>query len=127
NPAPYAAKQTLQPDKFIDGSQGLVTYQKASRWFNNNNIASVGPRLGIAWSPDQKTSVRGGYSWLFDTLSTFQVTAIAGKVPGFMLGCTNNIAGNTASTISTSAGCTQPTGLLNRINSGFPLDVPPPT
>src|SRR5207247_431553 len=83
NPAPYDEKQTLVPNVFPDGSQGNVTYVKANRWFKNDNIGSVGPRIGIAWSPDQKTSVRAGYSWLFDTLSTFQVTAMAGKMPGF--------------------------------------------
>jgi len=54
NPAPYDAKQTLVPNVLPDGSQGAVTYVKANRWFKNNNIGSVGPRVGIAWSPDQK-------------------------------------------------------------------------
>ncbi len=124
NPAPFDAKESLVPEKRIDGSQGPVNFVKADRWFNNNNIGSIGPRLGIAWSPNNKTSIRAGYSWLFDTISTFQVTAMAGKVPGFMLGCNNNIS--TAGTVSTAAGCVAPSGMTNRLSS-FPQDVPSPT
>lgn len=125
NPAPFDAKQTLVPNKPIDGSQGPVTFVKADRWFKNNNVAALAPRLGVAWSPDNKTSVRAGYAMLFDVLSTFQITAIAGKMPGFMLGCNNNI--NTSGELSTSFGCVAPAGTENRIATGFPLTVPPPT
>ncbi len=125
NPAPYDAKQTLVPNVFPDGSQGTVTYVAADRWFKNNNITSVAPRLGIAWSPDGKTSVRAGYALLFDVLSTFQVTAIAGKVPGFMQGCRTTVDGTGA--IGTTPGCATPSGMSNRISQGFPLSIPPPT
>jgi len=128
NPAPYDANQTLVPNVFPDGSQGNVAYVKADRWFKNNNIASVGPRVGIAWSPDQKTSVRAGYSWLFDTLSTFQVTAMAGKMPGFLLNCLVNIPTTGPATVT--QGCNVPPALSNpgvRISTGFPVTVPAPT
>ena len=125
NPAPYDAKQALVPNVFPDGSQGAVAYVKADRWFKNDNITSIGPRLGVAWSPDSKTSVRAGYSWLFDTISTFQVTAIAGKVPGFLLNCQTNI--NSSGAATTTAGCALPSGLGNRISQGFPTSVPNPT
>jgi len=128
NPAPYDANQTLVPNVFPDGSQGNVAYVKADRWFKNNNIASVGPRVGIAWSPDQKTSVRAGYSWLFDTLSTFQVTAMAGKMPGFLLNCLVNIP--TTGPATMTQGCNVPPALSNpgvRISTGFPVTVPTPT
>lgn len=137
NPAPYDAQQTLQPNLPIDGSQGPVSFVKSDRWFNNNNTAAIAPRVGIAWSPDQKTAVRVGYGLFFDTLSTFQVTAIAGKIPGFMLGCTNTITSgtsttptNNADTVSTSAGCVAPSGLTgvsSRIANGFPEGVPAPS
>src|SRR5262249_56974001 len=107
------------------GAHGTVTFEKADWWFKNNNIGAVAPRVGIAWSLNSKTVVRAGYSWLFDTLSTFQVTAIAGKVPGFMQLCSNTIDTNGA--IATSAGCVTPSGLANRISSGFPLSVAAPT
>lgn len=124
NPAPYDALQSLVPDKSIDGSQGAVTFVKADRWTRNNNVASIAPRIGIAWSPDQKTSVRAGYAWLFDTLSTFQVTAMAGKVPGFLQNCIVNI--DTAGAATATSGCTIPAGTTNRISRGFPLAVPSP-
>lgn len=125
NPAPYDAKQALVPNVFPDGSQGTVSYVKANAWFKNDNLTAVGPRLGIAWSPDKKTSVRAGYAWLFDTLSTFQVTAIAGKMPGFLLSCisTNDGAGG----VATTAGCAQPAGTANRISQGYPLSIAAPT
>ncbi|HTF24480.1 MAG TPA: TonB-dependent receptor [Candidatus Limnocylindria bacterium] len=129
NPAPYDAKQTLVPNVFPDGSQGNVAYVKADSWFKNNNIGSVGPRVGLAWSPDQKTSVRAGYSWLFDTLSTFQVTAMAGKMPGFLLNCLVNIPTTGPATVT--QGCNVPPALVSnsgvRISTGFPVTVPTPT
>jgi hypothetical protein len=124
NPPPSDAKQTIVPNRPIDGSQGPVSFVKADGWYKNNNLGSLGPRLGIAWSPDQKTAIRAGYGWLFDTISTFQVTSIAGKIPGFILNCTNNfsLTGN----ITTAAGCVTPSGMTNRISQGFPISVAAP-
>src|SRR5712691_10857778 len=133
NPAPYDAKQSLVPNVFPDGSAGTVSYVRADRWFKNNNIGAVGPRVGFAWSPSNKTSVRAGYGWLFDTLSTFQVTAMAGKMPGFLLNCQTSISTSQAVAVaSTTAGCVLPSGVLagsavNRISQGFPVTVPNPT
>jgi len=133
NPAPYDAKQALVPNVFPDGSQGTVTYAKADRWFKNDNIGAVGPRVGVAWSPDNKTSVRAGYGWLFDTLSTFQVTAIAGKMPGFLQNCLINIPTNPSASNPPTAttGCVVPPVLLSnfgaRVSTGFPVTVPTPT
>jgi len=130
NPPPYDAKQTLVPNVFPDGSQGPVSYIKAGQWFKNDNIGAVGPRMGIAWSPDNKTSVRAGYSWLFDTLSTFQVTAMAGKMPGYLLNCLVNIP--TSGNATATTGCNVPPALMVadpkvRISTGFPVTVPVPT
>src|SRR6266568_4959228 len=130
NPPPYDAKQSLVPNVSPDGSQGTVSYVKADTWFKNNNITAVGPRLGIAWWPDNKTSVRAGYGWLFDTLSTFQVTAMAGKMPGFLLNCITTI--NSSGAATTTSGCVLPNGITatantSRISTGFPVSVPTPT
>lgn len=125
NPPPSDAKQTLVPNGPIDGSQGPVSFVKADGWYKNSNLGSLGPRVGIAWSPDKKTAVRAGYGWLFDTISTFQVTSIAGKIPGFIENCVNNIS--TAGVLSTTAGCNAPNGTGNRINQGFPTSVPSPS
>jgi hypothetical protein len=124
NPPPYDAKQTLVPNVFPDGSQGPVTFVKADGWFKNDNIKSVAPRVGIAWAPDGKTAIRAGYSLFFDTLSTFQVTAIAGKVPGFMLGCITTFDG---SATGTTPGCSTPSGVNKTIAGGYPLSIPAPT
>ncbi len=125
NPAPYDAKQTLVPNLPIDGSQGPVTFMKAGAWFKNDNIGAVAPRLGIAWSPDQKTVVRAGYGMFFDTLSSFQVTAMAGLMPGFLQNCTSTVDSN--GNISTTVGCTTPSGTLNRISQGYPLSIAAPS
>ena len=136
NPAPYDAKQSLVPNVFPDGSQGTVTYVKSNHWFKNDNIGSVGPRIGVAWSPNGKTSVRAGYSWLFDTLSTFQVTAIAGKMPGFLQNCIVNIPTQpsppaAAVPATVTQGCSVPPELIAnpraRISNGFPVTMPVPT
>src|SRR6266849_1669967 len=134
NPAPYDAKQSLVPNVSPDGSQGTVSYVKADTWFKNNNITAVGPRLGVAWSPDNKTSVRAGNGWLFDALSTFQVTAMAGKMLGFLLNCLVNIPTRSPTTgqgpATTTTGCVVPPALFSnpgaRISTGFPVTVPTP-
>jgi hypothetical protein len=126
NPPPFDAKDTLAPDKPIDGSQGLVTFVRSGGWFKNSNLGAVGPRIGLAYAPNAKTSIRAGYSWLFDTISTFQVTAIAGKVPGFALECVTSLKTGGALS-SESAGCVAPGGINHTISTGFPTTVPSPT
>src|SRR5437870_1891413 len=125
NPPPFDAQTTLVPGKPIDGSQGSVTFVKSNGWFKNSNRGAVAPRVGLAWAPDGKTSIRAGYGWLFDTISTFQVTAMKGKVPGFILECVNNL--DTSGKPSATAGCVAPSGTEKRISQGFPLTVPAPT
>ncbi len=125
NPPPSDAKQTLVPNLPVDGSQGPVTFVQSDSWYKNSNLGSIGPRVGVAWSPEKKTVVRAGYGWLFDTISTFQITSIAGKIPGFILSCNNSLS---ASGVATpTVGCVAPSGTQNRISQGFPVSVPPPT
>ncbi len=124
NPPPFDAKQTLVPNGPINGSQGPISFVKSGQWYKNSNLGALGPRLGIAWSPDQKTAVRAGYGWLFDTISTFQITSIAGKIPGFIQNC--NITVNSSGTANPPAACVAPSGTQNRISQGFPLSVPAP-
>jgi hypothetical protein len=125
NPPPSDAKQTLVPNLPIDGSQGPVSFVQSDGWYKNSNLGSIGPRLGIAWSPDQKTVVRAGYGWLFDTISTFQVTSIAGKIPGFIQNCVTTLS--TAGKLTPTVGCVTPAGMPNRISTGFPASVQQPT
>jgi len=114
-----AAGRVYLPDKPIDGSQGPVTFRKSDRWYDRNNLGAFGPRLGIAWSPTEKTVVRLGYGIAFDPISTFQVTAAAGKVPGLVTSCSSTV-GRT-----TTPGCTSVPDV--RIAQGFPFELPPPS
>jgi hypothetical protein len=109
------------PNGPIVDNPGLVTFQHAERWYQNNNLGALGPRLGIAWSPfgNQKTVVRAGWGISFDPLASFQVTAVSGKVPGITLQC-NSVPGG-----STTTGCQDVPDI--RIAQGFPLQLDPPT
>ncbi|HEV8133007.1 MAG TPA: TonB-dependent receptor [Acidobacteriota bacterium] len=120
NTAPTeAAGRVFVADKPIDGSQGLVTFKKADRWYDRTNSA-IGPRLGIAWSPGKstKTVIRAGYGLAFDPLSSFQVTAVAGRVPGLVTSCSSTVGG------ATTPGCQAAPDI--RIAQGFPSELPPP-
>jgi len=121
NPAPTeAGGRVYVPDKNIDGSQGLVSFVKADRWFQNNNLGAFAPRISFAWSPggSSKTVIRTGYGLAFDPVATFQVTSVASAVPGQVYRCTA-VAGGT-----TTAGCA---GVPDVRLSQFPTELPPPT
>jgi len=119
NPAPTeAAGRVYVPDKSITGSEGPVTFVQADRWYQNNNLGAIGPRLGITYSPNQKTVIRAGYGIAFDTVSSFQVTAVSGKVPGLTTTCSSTVGG------ATTPGCTAAPD--KRIGEGFPNELPTP-
>jgi hypothetical protein len=121
NPAPTeAGGRVYVPSSPVIGSPGLVSFVHADRWFNNNNLGAIGPRVGIAWSPGSsgKTVIRTGWGIAFDPLSSFQVTAVAGKVPGLVFSCSSVVGG------STTPGCSSVPDV--RINQGFPNALPPP-
>jgi hypothetical protein len=109
------------PNGPIVDNPGLVTFQHAERWYQNNNLGALAPRLGVAWSPfgNQKTVIRAGWGISFDPLSSFQVTSVSGKVPGITLQC-NSVPGG-----STTTGCQSVPDI--RIAQGFPLELAPPT
>ncbi len=116
-----AGGRVYVPNKPIDGSQGLVTFVSSETWYQRNNIGALGPRLGIAWSPrnSTRTVVRGGYGIAFDPISSFQITAAAGRVPGLTFSCSSTLGG------ATTPGCT--TVPDKRIAEGFPQELPPPS
>ncbi len=125
-PPTDAGGRVFVPDRPIDGSQGRVTFVPANTWWQRGNNTAFAPRIGLAWTPwDSKTVIRAGYGIAFDTLSTFQVTSIGGKVPGSVLQCRVNVQDSAA----TSAPCsdlpnnTRLTALLAAINP-FTLGVP---
>ncbi|PYS37826.1 MAG: TonB-dependent receptor [Acidobacteria bacterium] len=109
------------PDGPIVGNSGLVSFKKSDRWFQNNNLGAIGPRVGLAWSPrgNTKTVIRSGWGIAFDPISSFQVTAVAGKVPGLVFSC-SSVAGG-----ATTPGCSPVPDV--RINQGFPNALPAPT
>ena len=125
NLPPYDTQATFVPNKPIDGSQGPVHYIESDKWYRNSSWSAIGPRIGIAWSPEGKSVFRAGYGLLFDTISLFQVTSIAGQTPGAILQCTTRI--DNLGQASTNGGCEFPMGTANRIGGGFPISLPAPT
>jgi hypothetical protein len=131
NPAPYTAGgNTYVPSSPITASSN-VTFVKADRWYPRNNAGAIGPRIGFAYSPfkDGKTVVRAGYGIAFDTISSFQVTAVAGRVPGLTTACTLTVG------VGITPGCPLPPNISAANNfgagvtlgNGFPTSLPPPT
>jgi hypothetical protein len=122
NPPPSeAAGRVYVPDRSINGSEGPVTFMKADRWFRNMNLGAIGPRVGITWTPghSQRTVFRTGYGIAYDTISSFQVTAVSGLVPGLTTSCAATVGG------SASPGCQAVPD--KRIAEGFPLELAPPS
>ena len=109
------------PNGPIVNNPGLVTFQHADTWYQNNNLGALGPRLGIAWTPrgSKTTVIRAGWGISFDPLSSFQVTAVSGKVPGLTLQCLSVPGG------SATPGCQSVPDI--RIAQGFPTQLAPPT
>jgi hypothetical protein len=121
NPAPTeAGGRVYVPDGPIVNNPELVSFVAAERWYQRNNIWALGPRVGLTWSPGSgaKTVIRMGYGIAFDPISSFQITAVAGRVPGLSTTCQANPGG------TTTAGCSTVPDL--RISEGFPLELPAP-
>ncbi len=145
NPAAHTAdeKTYVASTPILDGP---TTFVKADGWYKAEKWGVFGPSLGLAWSPEfekgflkslfggtGKSAIRLGYRIAYDPISTFQVTAAAGRVPGLLTSCitTLNETGtppNTTATVTTTPGCVQqPTSLIStRIGSGFPNELPAP-
>jgi hypothetical protein len=139
-PPTDASGGVLVPDRNINGSQGAVTFVKADTWYNRRNANAFGPSVAFAWNPHGgKTVYRAGYRMAFDTLSTFQVTAISGNAVGAVVNCVVSLTqpappkGAPPGTIttlrsSTTTGCVAPSsGLDKTISAGFPLTIASPT
>jgi len=107
----------------LDGSQGPVTFTKASSWYKRENLDAFAPRIGIAWAPgnSQKTVVHAGYGIAFDSIPTYASADMANTVPGLVYACTATTYG-TAST----PGCGTVSSTA-RLSTGFPELLPTPT
>lgn len=154
NPPPNSGDGfTFVPDKSIIapgpanpavGQPGAVTFVKSDKWYEGKYLGVIGPRIGLAWSPDAKNGVfgrlfggsnnrsviRAGYGIAYDPLSSFQVTAVSGRVPGYVINCSSTLT-NTAPFHNTTPGCTPAVAAgatqLPRLADGFPLEVAPPS
>lgn len=120
-PPTEAAGRVYVPDRPVVGSSEPVTFRKADSWFSRKNWLALGPRLSFTWTPrnSHTTVVRAGYGMAFDTLSSFQVTAVAGRVPGLTVSCSSTAGG------STTPGCTPVPD--RRIAEGFPQEMALPS
>ncbi len=119
-PPTEAGGRVYVPNLPIDGSQGLVSFVHANSWYTRDNLSALAPRVGVAWRPGNgRTVIRSGWGIAFDPISSFQVTAAAGKVPGLVFNCAA-LPGST-----TTPGCASVPDL--RISQGFPDLLAPPT
>jgi hypothetical protein len=98
-----------------------VTFVPAKRWYEGDFKWAIGPRIGLAYSPDFKSGIlhtlfggnnhsviRLGYGLAFDTISSFQVTAAAGRIPGLVQTCTTTFPFTTITNgCVNSPGCKQ--------------------
>jgi len=119
---------------------GAVSFVKASHWYEGSFGGAIGPRIGLAWSPDFKSGflrtvfgdtgksvIRVGYGIAFDTISSFQVTAAAGRVPGLVQTCTSSFSTSTNSFSSITNGCVFTADLNKTVAGGFPTQLPAPS
>ena len=115
--SPYVANMAL------DGSQGPVTFTKASSWYKRQNLDAIAPRLGIAWAPKGSTTtvVHAGYGIAFDSIPTYASAAAANTVPGLVYTCTATTYG-----VASTPGCGTVSSTA-RLASGFPQLLPTPS
>lgn len=119
---------------------GAVSFVHAQHWYEGNFAKAIGPRLGLAWSPDfksgilhslfgdnSKSVIRMGYGIAFDAISSFQVTAAAGRVPGLVQSCTSSYNTTTSSFSTITNGCVLSADLNKTVAGGFPTQLAPPT
>ncbi|MFN2501479.1 MAG: carboxypeptidase regulatory-like domain-containing protein [Pyrinomonadaceae bacterium] len=128
-------KGTPLPATPVVNAPGAVTFVPAKHWYEGKFNGAIGPRLGVAWSPDfksgflhsltggsGKSALRIGYGIAFDTISSFQVTAAAGRIPGLIQSCTT-----TFPFTSITAGCLNSPTINSTVSGGFPTQLPAPT
>ncbi|MDQ6652607.1 MAG: TonB-dependent receptor, partial [Acidobacteriota bacterium] len=123
---------TPGPANPVINAPGAVAFVKANKWYNRNNLGAIGPRIGLAYSPEWKTGflhrvfgengksvIRLGYGIAFDPISSFQVTAAAGRVPGLVTTCSLTVGG------TPTKGCANAPNV--RLGAGFPVELTAPT
>ncbi len=114
---------------------GAVTFVPAKHWYEGSFNGAIGPRIGLAYSPDfrsgflhrlfgdaSKSVIRLGYGIAFDTISSFQVTAAAGRIPGLVQSCTTSFPFTTI-----TVGCVNSPDVNKTVAAGFPTLLPAPS
>ena len=131
---------TPLPATPVVGQAGAVSFVKARHWYEGSFGGAIGPRIGLAWSPafksgplrflfgdNSKSVIRLGYGIAFDTISSFQVTAAAGRVPGLVQSCTSSFSTTTNNFSSITNGCVFTADLNKTVAGGFPTQLPAPS
>jgi len=131
NPASHTkdGKTFVAETPILDGP---TTFVKADGWYKNDKFGVFGPSLGFVYGPEFATpflktlfgkagqsAIRAGYRIAYDPISTFQVTAAAGRVPGLLVTCSSVVGG------ATTPGCAAAPNVT--IGNGFPNELPAPT
>ncbi|MFN0111436.1 MAG: TonB-dependent receptor domain-containing protein [Blastocatellia bacterium] len=113
-PATEAFKRVFVPSRRPDifDASNLVTWQQSQSWYENATWKAVAPRLSFAYAKNDKTVIRAGFGMAYDPISTFQVTSIAGFVPGLV---------TRVQPLATTVDANK------RVAEGFPLQIAPPT
>jgi hypothetical protein len=123
----------------VVNTPGAVSFVKAKHWYEGSFAGAIGPRFGLAWSPDfksgflhtvfgdgSKSVIRLGYGIAFDTISSFQVTAAAGRIPGLVQSCTTSFNATAAAFTTITAGCVNSPDINKTVAGGFPTQLPAP-
>lgn len=126
---------TPLPTTPVVNQPGAVTFVKAKHWYEGSFNGAIGPRFGLAYSPDFKKGfmrtifgdssqsvIRLGYGMAFDTISSFQVTAAAGRIPGLVQSCVTTFPFTTI-----TAGCVNSPNVNRTVAGGFPQQLPAPS
>lgn len=113
-PATEGNKRVFVPSRRPDifDANNLVRWENAKSWFNKTSWGAIAPRLSFAYAWNDKTVIRTGYGIAYDPISTFQVTSIAGFVPGLV---------TRLQPLATAVDANK------RIADGFPQSLTPPT
>ena len=119
---------------------GAVSFVRAKHWYEGSFAGAIGPRFGLAYSPDfksgfmhklfgdnSKSVIRLGYGMAFDTISSFQVTAAAGRIPGLVQSCTTSYNTTAGAFTTITAGCVQSPDINKTVAGGFPTQLPAPS
>lgn len=112
------------PNNPINGSNGPVTFVKASSYYSRENLDAFAPRVGLTWSPGKsgKTVVRAGWGMAYDPIATYEAAAVANSVPGLAYTCTATAYGAATAT----PGCSS-VSTTARLSTGFPQSLATPS